>query len=245
MGRTPGEDKNEHAAPHRPAALAGEIRHADDLHALELLDPAYRTAGFTAEPLRCIYPDLQPIVGYARTGTIRSLQPSRWGEQKQKEVRVEWYRYVDEGGPKPSIVVLQDLDGVRAGFGSFWGEVNSHVHRGLGALGVITNGSIRDIPMNAGNFQMLAGSVMPSHAHVHIVDMDVPVTVAGMAVQPNDLIHADQHGAVVIPQALAVRIADAVALIAARETLLIEASKKDGFTWQHLKAAIMKTVDIH
>ena len=78
-----------------------------------------------------------------------------------------------------------------------------HVHRGLGVKGVVTNGSIRDIPMNASHFQLLAGSVMPSHAHVHVVAMDVPVTVAGMAVQPNDLIHADQHGAVVIPYAAA------------------------------------------
>lgn len=214
-------------------------------NALELLDANCRYSGFNTEPLRCIYPDLPAIVGYARTGSIRAVQPSRWGEHNQKEVKVDWYRYVDEGGPKPSIVVLHDLDGGRAGFGSFWGEVNSHVHQALGALGVITNGSIRDIPMNASGFQMLAGSVMPSHAHVHIVHMNIPVTVAGLAVQPNDLVHADQHGAVVIPHHAAAKIAEAVALITARETLLIEASKNPDFTWQRLKEAIMKSSDIH
>lgn len=214
-------------------------------NALEVIDPASHYYGFNTEPLHCAYPGLGSVVGYARTGTIRAVQPSRWGDQKQKERRLEWYRYVDEGGPKPSIIVLQDLDGARAGFGSFWGEVNSHVHRGLGAKGVVTNGSIRDIPGNASEFQMLAGSVMPSHGHVHVVDYDIPVTVAGMAVQPNDLIHADQHGAVVIPEAYAEKIAEVVAGISARENRIIEASKSAGFSWRDLAAASQKTQDIH
>ena len=194
--------------PLHPQALLDSLAQFDTptiCNALELIDPAYRNQGFTTEPLQCIYPHLAPIVGYARTGTMRAVQGSRVSADEQKEIRIHWYKYVDEG-PKPSIIVLQDLDGTRAGIGAFWGEVNTHVHRGLGAKGVVTNGSIRDIPMNASHFQLLAGSVMPSHAHVHIVSIGVPVTVAGMAVQPNDLIHADQHGAVVIPFTAAEKI---------------------------------------
>ena len=144
-------------------------------NALEIITPERRLYGYTVEPLSCIYPDLPPMVGYARTCTIRSAEPSHRSPAADRETRVNWYRYVDEGGPKPSIVVMQDIDGARAGYGSFWGEVNSHVHRGLGALGVITNGCIRDVPMNAKGFQMLAGSVKPSHAHVHVVDMAVEI----------------------------------------------------------------------
>ena len=150
-----------------------------------------------------------------------------------------------EKGERPDIVVLQDLDGDRAGFGSFWGEVNSHVHRGLGARGVITNGSIRDIPQNASNFQMLAGSVMPSHAHVHVVDVGVPVSIAGMAVQPGDLLHADQHGAVVIPPEYAAQIPAVVAKLTAKEQVVIHAAKQPGFNWQVLKQAFQKSADIH
>jgi regulator of RNase E activity RraA len=233
--------------PH-PAELLHALAQYDTptiCNALEAIDPALHFYGFNTTPLRCVYPDLQPIVGYARTGTIRGVQPSRLDDATQKERRINWYQYVDEGGPKPSIIVLQDLDGARAGFGSFWGEVHSHVHRGLGAKGVVTNGSIRDVPANASEFQMLAGCVMPSHGHVHIVDMNVPVTVAGMAVQPNDLIHADQHGAVVIPEAYAEKIADAVATITERETRIIDASKRAGFSWRDLAGAAQKSKDIH
>ena len=233
--------------PLHPQALLDSLAQFDTptiCNALELIDPAYRNQGFTTEPLQCIYPHLAPIVGYARTGTRRAVQGPRVSADEQKEIRIHWYKYVDEG-PKPSIIVLQDLDGTRAGIGAFWGEVNTHVHRGLGAKGVVTNGSIRDIPMNASHFQLLAGSVMPSHAHVHIVSIGVPVTVAGMAVQPNDLIHADQHGAVVIPFTAAEKINDAVELIAKKEAVIIGAAKVSNFSWEILRDAIKESADIH
>jgi regulator of RNase E activity RraA len=211
---------------------------------IEVLAPERRGHGFTTEPLRCIYPELPPIVGYARTGTIRATTPSHLPAAETKALRLKWYEYVD-AGPKPSIVLLQDLDGARAGFGSFWGEVNSHIHRGLGALGVITNGSIRDVPMNATGFQMLAGSVMPSHAWVHVVDVACPITVCGMAVADGDLVHADMHGAIVIPHALVPKIARTAQLLAKREAVIIGAAKKKGFNFAILRDAIAKSDEIH
>ena len=238
-------------APEAPARLtARELKALTALdtpticNALEVVAPQRRLYGYTTEPLRCVYPDLPPIVGYARTGTIRATQPSVRDAQSDRETRIGWYRYVDTG-PKPGIVVLQDLDGERAGYGSFWGEVNSHIHRGLGCLGVVTNGSIRDIPMNASGFQMLAGSVMPSHAHVHVVEIGVSVTVCGMAVADGDLIHADQHGAVVIPHAVAPLIIAAAKMLTRREAVIIGAAKRKGFGWQTLKAAFDEAADIH
>ena len=211
---------------------------------MEVLAPQRRGYGFTTEPLQCIYPDLPPIVGHARTGTIRATHPSHLTAEQQKSLRLAWYEYVDRG-PKPAIVVLQDLDGARAGFGSFWGEVNSHIHRGLGCLGVVTNGSIRDIPMNARGFQMLSGSVMPSHAWVHIVDIGVPVTVAGMAVKDGDLVHADRHGAIVIPHDAVGQVGRTAALLAKREAVIIGAAKRKGFSFEELRAAIVEADEIH
>ena len=101
--------------------------------------------------------------------------------------------------PGPTVVVLQDLD-PKPGFGAFWGEVNTAVHKGLGALGCVTNGSMRDIDDCAPGFQLLAGKIGPSHAHVHIVDFGGQVNVAGMTVCDGDVVHADRHGAVVVPR---------------------------------------------
>ncbi|HEX2888237.1 RraA family protein [Vineibacter terrae] len=212
-------------------------------NALELVVPQRRLHGFNTQPLRCLYPDLPPIVGYARTGTIRAAEPSFRKPEDDRAMRLRWYEYVDKG-PKPSVILLQDLDAL-PGYGSFWGEVNSHVHRGLGALGVITNGSVRDIPMNAKGFQMLAGTVMPSHAHVHVVDVGVPVSICGMSAQSGDLIHADMHGAVVVPLDAAKKVAGAAKLLARREAVIIGASKKKGFSFEKLAQAMKDSADIH
>ena len=128
----------------------------------------------------------------------------------------EYYAHVAEA-PLPSIVVMQDVDGPDRGFGAFWGEVQSNVHKALGCAGVVTDGSVRDIDAWAPGFFVLAGSVMPSHAHVDVVEIGGTVSVAGMVVAANDLIHADRHGAVVIPHASVGKVMEAAASRQARE----------------------------
>ena len=123
--------------------------------------------------------------------------PVPLGQAGYMQKRLDYLDYV-ASAPQPGIAVIQDLDDV-VGYGAFWGEVQSNVHKALGCLGTITNGSIRDIPMIAPGFQMLAGSISPSHAFVHVVDYGIDVNIHGMAVKSGDLIHADRHGAVIVP----------------------------------------------
>jgi regulator of RNase E activity RraA len=132
--------------------------------------------------------------------------------------------------------VIEDLDD-EVGYGAFWGEVQSNIHKALGCLGVITNGSIRDIPMIAPGFQMLAGSLSPSHAYTHVEDFGTPVTVHGMKVNSGDLIHADQHGAVVVPLEIIPKMKAALDELNAREAKIIKAAKEVG-TVEAIKAAI-------
>jgi regulator of RNase E activity RraA len=83
---------------------------------------------------------------------------------------------------------------------------------------------------------MLAGSIAPSHAYVHVVDYGVDVTVHGMAVKSGDLIHADQHGAVVVPLNVIDAMPKAFEQLAARETKIISAAK-EGKGVEAIKAA--------
>src|SRR5262249_2763739 len=107
------------------------------------------------------------------------------------------------------------------------------------------NGCVRDIPQCADGFQMLAGSVNPSHAYVHLETFDVPVTVHGMTVRPGDLIHADQHGAVVIPLSAARQLPAAGAATARREAHLTAASRRPDFSFEKLAQAIREADEIH
>jgi regulator of RNase E activity RraA len=141
--------------------------------------------------------------------------------------------------------VIQDIDAPDTGFGAFWGEVQTHVHAGLGCAGVITDGSVRDLDAMAPNFLVLAGSIMPSHAHVHLVEFGGTVSVFGMMVSANDIIHADRHGAVVVPPDAVEKLPAAIDLLTRREKVIIEASKQPGFSIERLRRAYQEQDDIH
>ena len=212
-------------------------------NALEIVAPKRRGYGFTTKPLVCTRPELPPMVGIARTATIRAAHPSDLKGSEARQLSDGYYAYIDEG-PKPSIIVIQDLDDER-GYGSWWGEVNSNIHNGFGCLGVITDGSVRDLPDIAEGFQMMADRVGPSHAFIHVVDYSRPVTVAGMRVSHGDLLHSDQHGAVVIPHAVAGQIKAAALDIARREQVIIRAAQAPGFNIAKLREAQGEAAEIH
>jgi len=196
-------------------------------NALEIVAPDRRGYGYTIAPFFCPRPQLEPIVGYARTGKMRAMTEPTVDAQAATRVRLAYYEHIGEG-PGPTITVIEDLDEI-PGYGAWWGEVNTNIHKGLGSLGVITNGSIRDLDDAAVGFQMLAGMAGPSHAWVRMEEFNVPVNVHGMQVEPGDLIHADQHGAVVVPIDVAAQVPQAAADIAAKEAVLISASQQPGF----------------
>ena len=205
-------------------------------NALELVVPERRGHGYTTTPLVCADPQLPPMVGFAKTVTVKSQLPHGRTLEQNRGVLLDYFTYV-EGGAKPTIIVIQDLD-EQPGYGAFWGEVFTNVHKGLGALGTVTNGSVRDLDDCADGFQMLAGSVGPSHAYIHVVQWAVDVTVHGMPVADGDLVHADKHGAVVIPHAVAAEVPAACELMFRREKFLIEASRKPGFGVAEIEAAM-------
>ena len=210
---------------------------------LELVMPGRQAIGFTTEHLHPANSSLPPMVGYARTATIRAVEPAARDAAAMREQRLAYYAYV-EAGPRPSIIVIQDID-PRPGFGAFWGEVQTAVHKGLGALGGITNGSIRDIDQIAPGFQLLAGKIGPSHAHVHLVDFGGQVNIHGMTVRHGDLVHADRHGAVVIPLAAVEKLPVAIEKISKREKIILDAARAPGFTFEKLEAAMKGAADIH
>jgi len=203
---------------------------------IEMVAPERRGAGYTVKHLHCPFPDLPPMVGFAKTGTIKAKDAVPLGQGGYMQKRLDYLDYV-AAAPQPSIVVLEDLD-EPVGYGAFWGEVQTNVHKALGCLGTITNGSIRDIPAIASGFQMLAGSIVPSHAYVHLVDFAVDVTIHGMAVKSGDLIHADRHGAVVVPPEKIEAMQAAAEKLSAQEARIIAAARAPGATVEQIKAAL-------
>jgi regulator of RNase E activity RraA len=227
------------------ADLADRLRAIDTptvCNALEIVAPDRRTTGFNRRPLVCPFPGMKPIVGYARTATIRSREQNPSGDLRA--TRIAYYEYV-ERGPRPSIAAIQDIDGTDRGIGAFWGEVQTNIHVALGCAGVVTDGSVRDIDQMAKGFFVLAGSIMPSHVHADLVDFGRPVTIAGMLVAPGDILHADRHGVVVIPADVADRIPAAADLLVRREKVILDACRSPGFSSAAIRAAFERMSELH
>ena len=200
---------------------------------IEIVKPESRGAGYTVTHLHCPFPDLPPMVGFAKTVTIRSRNAVSGPSYMAK--RMDYLDYV-AAEPRLSVVMIEDKD-EPAGYGAFWGEVQTNVHKALGCLGTVTNGSIRDIAQVAEGFQMLAGSITPSHAYVHVLEFGNPVTIAGMEVMSGDLIHADRHGAVVVPADKIDAMKTALDGLMKQEARIITAARAPGATVETIKAA--------
>lgn len=172
-------------------------------NAVEKFNLRDRTEGFTSPKIKAIFSDTQRICGYAVTAKIASRYP---GSEKGEEALWEYYRAV-RTCPAP-ISVIQDIDEIP--IGSFWGEVQATIHRALGCMAVITNGGVRDLDeVHQIGFIYLASCVLVSHAWVHMEEQNTPVEIGGLVVRPGDLIHADKHGAIIIPAEVAHLTADA------------------------------------
>lgn len=212
-------------------------------NAIEVVAPERRGLGFTTETLICPFPDRTPMVGYAKTASVSGMRPQGLDAKALRRGRLEYYRYVSEGRA-PKVVVVHDVDSQK-GFGCFWGEVNSAIHKALGCAGVVTDGGARDLDAIAPGFGVLCGKVTPSHAFVHPIGFGSEVSVLGMVVRSGDLVHADRHGAVVIPHDVARKVAAAAALCGRREEPILKAARSPGFSIDVLEAALAASDEIH
>ena len=202
-------------------------------NAIETFNIRPRSAGFVSSEIVCRFPRLGVMVGYAVTALIRAEQPPLEGH---RAAEFAWWDHV-AASPGPRVVVMQDIDEPR-GQGAYWGEVQANIHKALGCAGVVTDGTVRDLPeAEALGFHFFSSHVSVSHAYIHMVDFGLPVKVAGLIVRPGDLVHADQHGAIGIPHEIAARIPEAAARIEARERTMIGVCQKPGVALEELKAA--------
>src|SRR5258708_19592718 len=176
-------------------------------NAIEIFEVRPRDEGYVSMDIRCRCAELGPMVGYATTGTIRSKHQVR-GDQ------TALYQHVRDI-PGPRVVVVQDLDDP-PGHGSLWGEVNATIFRALGCAGSVTNGCVRDLKeARAMGFHFFARGPGVSPAHVRLHSAGQPVTVGGLRVSPGDLIHADQHGVLLVPREIAAELPAAAERVSA------------------------------
>ncbi len=206
-------------------------------NAIETFHERLRNEGFVNHTVRCLFPRLQPMVGYAATIKIRgSAPPTADGFFPR---RTDWWDYI-LSLPAPRVVVVQDT-ATRPGLGSLVGVVHMNILRALHCVGVVTNGSVRDIPAaESAGFHLFAGSVAVSHAYVHIVEIGKVVEIGGLKIESGALLHGDLHGVQSVPLDIAPRIPEVAARIAAKEQSLIALCRSPEFSLAKLRAAVQE-----
>jgi 4-hydroxy-4-methyl-2-oxoglutarate aldolase len=222
-----------------PALLPGELKALRKIpsptiaNAVETFGVRPRGEGVSDTRIRCQFPEFGVLLGYACTAIIKSGTPA---PVTRRVSRTHYWDYTKRfAGPK--ITVVQDLSEVPGG--AYWGEVNASIHLALGSSGVITNGSVRDLDeVRATGFHLFSSGVSVSHGFAHLEDFDLPVSIFGMTVHSGDLVHADRHGAVVIPLEIASEVAAACAGIDQAERKMLNLCRSKTFSIARLDKLI-------
>lgn len=208
-------------------------------NAVESLGIRLRNEGFTDASVRCVVRQPKPLVGRAVTVRIRCSNPPKAGHAYTD--RTDWWKVVSEL-PRPLIAVIEDVDD-HPGTGSFIGGVHAAILQALGCAGVITNGAVRDIPaLEELGMHAFAGSVSVSHAYAHIVEFGRPVQIGGLEIKGGDLLHADRHGILSIPESSAHRLPEIAERIIAADNAVMGVCRSRDFSIEKLRQAIGSTL---
>ena len=211
-------------------------------NAMDVILGTRSATGFTRNPVVTAQISTQPIVGFAKTAKTRALSPPLVSQKEINAMRMKYYEYIVKDEKNP-VVIIEDTDYPNC-IGAFWGELNVAVHKGLKIKGTVTNGLLRDLGMLDSGYQVIAGGVGPSHAFVHLTELDTPVNILGLEIKPGAFIHADQHGAMTVPSKHLDALPHALDLVVKREVPILEAARKKGFNIEKLKEAFKKSWSI-
>lgn len=202
-------------------------------NAIEVAEGRRGFTRFTRGTMLCSDPAAGAMVGYARTAKISALAPPTEPPEVIKARRMDYYRYMAEGA-RPALTVVEDSDYPNA-IGAYWGEINTTIHKGFGLSGALTNGVMRDLGDLPDGFPVVAGSIGPSHGYVHVKEIDTPVKIFGLDIHPGELVHADRHGALVVPEAVIPKLEAAIRKLLETEQIVLGPAREPGFDFERFR----------
>jgi regulator of RNase E activity RraA len=203
-------------------------------NAIERFKIRPRVEGYAGHAVRCAFPRLGTMLGYAVTC---STDTTTEGRKNPAGLLPLWEAL--EAAPKPAVLVMQDI-GPEPQRSCHMGEIMATVAKALGAVGCVCDGGLRDVlEVEAlGGFQYFCPGFVVSHGNPVLCEVNVPVTVAGMSVRPGDLLHGDINGVTVVPDAIAAKVADEAMLVRAAEKVILDVARAPGFNVARLREAL-------
>ena len=190
---------------------------------------------FTKGTMQASEPQASAMVGYARTAKISGNKKPTEPPDEIRKRRMNYFHHMSLGN-EPKIAVVEDEDFPQC-VSAWWGEVHTAVHKGLGLSGALTNGVMRDLGDLEPGFPVVAGSIGPSHAFVHATEIGTKVSIFGLEIKNDDLIHADRHGALVIPIQVIPTLESAIDKLISTEHLILNPARQPNFNFEKLEKA--------
>lgn len=216
------------AAPLTPDQLA-VLRQIDTptiCNAIESFKVRGRVEGFCGMDIRCLSPDLGVMLGYAVTLTVDSTTPNAPSDNRV------WHQWLSAmaASPQPVVVVLQDV-GPQPRKSAHFGEVMATLSKRMGAIGVLTNGGLRDLAeVRRLGVHYFGAGIVPSHGQPRLLSANVSVVIDGVAIEPGDLLHGDLNGVTVIPASIAGQVAAAADAVRVEEGELMAYIQSPNFS---------------
>lgn len=205
-------------------------------NAIELLKVRKDHEGFTPLEIRCLFPEFGRMIGHAVTAQVETYTSM---EKRDNRLFVDLYSLLDKG-PKPGVIVLQEVGG-HGNYAAHAGEVMSTIFHKLGAVGLVSDCGVRDIPeVRRLGFHYFARGTVASHGNFRIVRVGVPVQIMGLVIKTGDLLHGDENGLALVPEEKRDLIPQMVDLIRSREGKLLDYVKSDTFTLDGLRGQIVE-----
>ena len=199
-------------------------------NAIELFKVRDRCDGFVGGNVRSLFPELPPMVGAALTVTMNDEHGSVKG-------RDGFWQMFDAiaAMPAPSVVVVKDVSG-RPNRVAFCGEVMATLAQRLGAVGYVTDGTVRDLhEVRALGLPYFASGTCVSHANFWIEEVGVDVELDGETIRTGDLLHGDANGIVVVPREVLAGLPEAVESVRSKEAELMAFVRGGAFTMDGAK----------
>jgi regulator of RNase E activity RraA len=220
-----------------PNQLA-ELRSVDSptvANAIEAFKVRDDTQGFLGMDILCHTPEFGVMVGYAVTATANSMTP---GRARDRKGHFKLFEAV-AAAPKPSVLIIKEV-GPRRTHSCFLGDVIATITKRLGAIGIVTDGGVRDLEgVKPLGYHVFAAGFVVAHGTFNIEEVDIPIEISGTIVNPGDLIHGDASGVTTIPPEIADKLYVECLKVRERETALRDFATSRDFTLEALRQRLL------
>ena len=192
------------------AAQLDELRAIDSptvANAIEHFKVRPRVSGYAGSNVRCLIPGLGTMLGYAVTCRGDSTT-----EDKERREHTDLYRaiyHLSSQGLPAVVVIGDDGDPNKINLSCHAGEMMATTMKRVGAVGLVTDGGLRDIRevTELGGFHYFGRGLVVAHGRPCIYDVGATVSIDGMTVRTGDLLSGDENGITVVPAEIADQVA--------------------------------------